>query len=144
MPDDAQPATPAGDGPPGTDAGYSARLTIPAATRFLRLARLTAAGLAGDLGFRVDAVEDLRVAVDELSALAIEGANAGAHLELVYREHGTSLVIDGSCPTEDSAPPELHRVARELLEIVADEYSFEVVDHCRRFRLLKHADSTSV
>ena len=33
---------------------------------FLRLARVTAAGLAGRLGFSFDEVEDLRLAIDEL------------------------------------------------------------------------------
>jgi len=140
MPDDDQPS----DAPASSADGFSARLTIPAATRFLRLARLTAAGLAGDLGFLVDAVEDLRVAVDELSALIIDGAPAGAHLELTYVERGDALVVEGSCPTDDATPPELHRVARELLQIVADEYDVELLEGCRRFRLLKRADSSSV
>ena len=141
MPDDVQVSDAAHE---ATTNGFSARLTIPAASRYLRLARLTAAGLAGDVGFRVDAVEDLRVAVDELSALIIEDAAEGTLLELTYREHGAGLVIEGCCPTDDEVAPELHRVARELLQIVADEYQVELVDGCRRFRLLKRADSSSV
>ena len=141
MPDDDRPSDASAPAPAD---GFSARLTIPAATRFLRLARLTAAGLAGDLGFRVDAVEDLRVAVDELSALIIDGAPDGANLELSYFERSDALVVEGSCPTDDVVPPEPHRVARELLQIVADEYEVELLEGCRRFRLLKRADSSSV
>ena len=63
-------ATPADDA-----AGASViRLSIPAELRFLRIARLTAAGIAGDLGFGLQDVEDLRVAVDEMCAALIEDA----------------------------------------------------------------------
>ena len=46
--------------------GGDVRLVVPAAPEYLRLVRLTAAGLASRLGFTFDEVEDLRIAVDEL------------------------------------------------------------------------------
>ncbi len=42
------------------------RLAVPARPEFLGLARVTAAGLAGRLGFTFDQVEDLRLAIDEI------------------------------------------------------------------------------
>ncbi len=42
------------------------RLSLPGRSAFVRLARLNAAGLAADLSFSVDEIEDLRIAVDEL------------------------------------------------------------------------------
>ena len=71
------------------------RLVIPAHARFLRLARLTAAGIAGDSGFGLEAIEDLRVAVDEVCAILIEGAADGTELELVYRATADGLVDRG-------------------------------------------------
>src|ERR671933_512426 len=47
-------------------AGGEVRLVVPAAPEYLRLVRLTAAGMASRLGFTFDEVEDLRIAVDEL------------------------------------------------------------------------------
>src|SRR2546423_7856230 len=46
--------------------GGDVRLVVPASPEYLRLVRLTAAGMASRLGFTFDEVEDLRIAVDEL------------------------------------------------------------------------------
>jgi serine/threonine-protein kinase RsbW len=112
------------------------RLVIPAHARFLRLARLTAAGIAGDSGFGLEAIEDLRVAVDEVCAILIEGAAENAELELVYRSTPDGLVIEGSCPNPGTEP-DLHPVARELLAMTADDYSVYGAGDVVSFRLLK-------
>jgi serine/threonine-protein kinase RsbW len=112
------------------------RLVIPAHARFLRLARLTAAGIAGDSGFGLEAIEDLRVAVDEVCAILIEGAADSAELELVYRSTADGLVIEGSCPNPGKEP-DLHPVARELLAMTADDYSVYATGDVVSFRLLK-------
>jgi serine/threonine-protein kinase RsbW len=114
-------------------------LTIPATARYLRLARLTAAGLAGDLGFPVDAIEDLRIAVDELCAAIIDGVPATASLDLVYQEAGGGLQVEGRCQGGQGSLPELHGVARELLDMLADEYQLHAADGAHTFRLLKYA-----
>jgi serine/threonine-protein kinase RsbW len=120
------------------------QLVIPATARYLRLARLTAAGLAGDLGYPVDAIEDLRIAVDELCAAIIEGTPPGAELELTYHEQNGGLVVEGKCRARSANAPEVHSVARELLNMLADEYSIGAVDGHRNFRLVKHAEASSV
>ena len=118
------------------------RLVIPAQARFLRLARLTAAGIAGDLGFGLEAIEDLRVAVDEAAAILIEGAGDTAEIELVYRATDGGLVIEGSCENP-GAEPEIHPVARELLAMTADDYSVYSTGDVISFRLLKRREVTS-
>jgi serine/threonine-protein kinase RsbW len=125
-----------------TDTEPKVRLVIPASSRYLRLARLTAAGLAGDLGYSVDDIEDLRVAVDELCAAIIEDAAEPAELELTYQESDGGLVVEGICRARSSQAPELHSVARELLNMLADKYSIGAVDGHRNFRLVKYAEST--
>lgn len=120
------------------------QLTIPATSRYLRLARLTAAGLAGDLGYSVDAIEDLRIAVDELCAAIIEETTGAAELELIYRETDGGLVVEGTCKARSANAPELHGVARELLNMLADEYSIGAIDGFRNFRLVKYAESSEV
>jgi serine/threonine-protein kinase RsbW len=118
-------------------AGPRVQLVIPATSRYLRLARLTAAGLAGDLGCSVEAIDDLRIAVDELCAAVIDGMTPDSELELIYREQDDALVVEGRCRTRSSEAPELHSVARELLNMLADEYSVGAAGGHRTFRLLK-------
>src|SRR4051794_25430514 len=89
------------------------QLIIPATSRFLRLARLTAAGLAGDLGYPIDAIEDLRIAVDELCAAIIEDTTAPAELELTYREINGGLSGGGTGRAQSAKPPHPPTGARE-------------------------------
>ncbi len=118
------------------------RLVIPARARFLRLARLTAAGIAGEVGFGLEAIEDLRVAVDEVCAILIEGASDDVELDLTYRATADGIVIEGSCPNP-GAVPDLHPVARELLALTADDYSVAASDGVVSFRLLKRSQAGS-
>jgi len=118
---------------PATDV---VELRLPAASRYLRLARLTAAGLAGDLGFDMESLEDLRVAVDELCAAVIEGVSDSATLELRYQPIGRGIRIDGQIAAADGRV-ELHPVAEELLRMVADHYDLASTDGRRTFWVSK-------
>lgn len=133
-----------GPGPVDPSAPGSVTLVIPAEARYLRLARLTAAGLAGDLGYGVDAIEDLRIAVDELCAAVIEDTEPTAELTVTYREVDGAVVVDGVCNDgAGAAPPELHGVAKELLSMLADEYEVGADGRGRTFRLVKRPRSGS-
>ena len=123
------------------------RVVIPAHPRYLRIARLTAAGVAGDLGFGLGDIEDLRVAIDEMSAVLIESADDAAELELTYRVVGDELQVEGRCPApgaSDGALVELHPVARELLAMTADEFDLRSADGWRTFRLCKRRSDLRV
>ena len=54
---------------------------MPASPDLLRVARLTAAGLANRVGFNVDEVEDVKIALDEL-CFSLLGEGTGALLAL--------------------------------------------------------------
>ena len=60
-----------------TITGETIRLTVPAALEYVRIVRLTASGVASRLGFDVEEIEDLRVAVDELASIVVEAADGG-------------------------------------------------------------------
>jgi hypothetical protein len=111
-----------------TEPSAPIRLTVPADYRYLRLARVTAAAVAADLDFSVQDIDDVRVAVDELSALLIEDAAAGAEMEVCFTVEpsgGLSVVghvLGGGSQDE----PEVHPVAAELLALVVDRYDLAV------------------
>ena len=113
------------------------RLSIPAHPRMLRFARVTAATLAVDLAFTLEEIEDLRVAVDELAAAAIEGLDDSAMLDLCFEIEGTALVIDGQVVAAGPTP-DLHPVAQELINMLTDQHEFAERDGHRTFRLVKH------
>ncbi len=74
---------------------------MPASPEYVRLARITVAGLASRLGFSWDEIEDLRLAIDEL-CFAIVGSEAvPGSLSLRYRMSGEVLEVGG---TLDDAP----------------------------------------
>ena len=102
------------------------RLAIPADFRYLRVARVTAAAIAADLDFSVQDIDDVRVAVDELSALLIEDAKEGAELEICFALGGGGLDVDGRVTGGSSEEASLHPVAAELLALVVDRYEVAV------------------
>jgi serine/threonine-protein kinase RsbW len=118
------------------------RVTIPAQARFLRIARLTAAGVAGDAGFDLREIEDLRVAIDEMCAVVIEDAPEGVELSLTYQSRDGHLEIAGSC-TQSGPPPDVHPIARELLALTADEFEVGSDGGVRTFRLVKRRTDRS-
>lgn len=130
--------------PTDLSADAAVELTVPAEARHLRLARLTAASIAGDLGFDLDAIEDLRVAIDELCAAAIEGTSREDRLRLRYHVADGGIIIEGRIPSADAGAPDLHPVARELLSIVADEYSLVSEDGARVFRVRKRGRDLAI
>ena len=123
------------------DASYAVQLIVPAEPGSARLARLVAAALATDADFTVDDTEDLRVAVSELVALLIEGAeNPADQITLGYLRSVDGVEVTGNRTLQtgtDGANPD--DLALEILRVVVDEHSYEHDGSGRHFRLLKRA-----
>ncbi|MDQ2754783.1 MAG: ATP-binding protein [Actinomycetota bacterium] len=120
-------------------------LVVPAMPEFLRLARVTAAGLASRLGFSYDEVEDLRLAIDELCyGLTGEDGRPGT-VEIRYRLDGDSLSIEGTL--QDSSPAPSDTALAELSELIlgalVDEHNFKSGPDGPRFRLLKRREPSA-
>ncbi len=73
--------------------GDKARLVLPARPDFVRVARLTFAGLATRLGFPYDEVEDIRIAVGEAMTLMLADVEPDGAIDLRARWNAESLEI---------------------------------------------------
>lgn len=118
--------------------GEQVRLTLPTTPHLLRVARLTAAGLAGRLGFSFDEIEDVKIAVDELCFALVGSRGRPGSLSLVYTLDIGVLLIEGSASyegtTPDLAPTEL---SSQILAAVVDEHELAQDGDRLRFRLVK-------
>jgi len=100
-------------------------LTFPCDDRLMRLARLTAGGIAAVCGLPLDEAEDLRLVVDEVCA-ALFAACDGGPVHVGFRIDGSSLVVDGSTSTglvaaqDDDARSAL---GRQILDVLTDSHS---------------------
>jgi hypothetical protein len=118
------------------------RLIVPALPEYLRLARVTAAGLAGRLGFNYDEVEDLRLAIDELCFGLTGPTGRRGTVELRYVLHDDGLVVEGQGHfVDDIAPVGLTELSQVILSALVDEHYLGSDSQGPRFRLVKrHKD----
>ena len=117
-----------------SDAAPSVRveLRLPAGTDGIRYARLVASAVGDDAGFDVDAIDDLKIAVDEVCVAVLDVDEDGAGpLDLVFRADEGLVEIHGSGPVPAGfAAPELdgNDLQAQILRAVVDEVSFTVTD----------------
>jgi serine/threonine-protein kinase RsbW len=103
----------------------TAQLTVPATTAYLRHVRILAATIADDCAFDVEAIESLRVAVDELCALAMADATDDAELTISITTTGRAVELDGRCApvTEE---PVLDPIAEQLLRAGSSHHALRL------------------
>ena len=120
--------------------GDEVRLTMPATPQLLRVARLTAAGLAGRLGFSFDEIEDVKIAVDELCFALVGSRGRPGSLTLTYRIGPDTLAIEGVGNFGDASDGPLvpTDLSAQILVAVVDEHELSSEGEEARFRLLKH------
>jgi len=128
--------------------GGDVRLVVPASPEYLRLVRLTAAGLASRLGFTFDEVEDLRIAVDELCFhLLGDGDGDGDDpsgdprtMDLTYSAGSDFIAITGKTGLTGQAP-EPSELSEQILDALVDEHEVSGDDGMITFRLKKQRES---
>ena len=107
--------------------GEAVRLSLPATPAYVRIVRLAASGIATNLGFDVDELDDLRVAVGELVNLTLEVCKPET-LDVVFTIAGNEFQIEGSAPADDGRTVELDILTRQILDAFLDTYTIEIVD----------------
>jgi serine/threonine-protein kinase RsbW len=133
---DGSDMTGTGDAPPLDGA---VELRLPADTRLVRVARLVASGVGTTIGFDVEEIEDLRVAVDEGCSALIEGGDRGP-LMLKFEFDDRAVVVRGN--TTAAAPPsgvDTHRLhlSEQILALVVDDHELVTDGNRVSFRLRK-------
>jgi serine/threonine-protein kinase RsbW len=121
------------------------RLTVPAMPEFLRLTRVTAAGLASRLGFSFDEVEDLRLAIDELCYGLTGSTGQPGTMHVRYVLGADSLIVEGEgrfdvepvAAGRVTAPPQLSELSEVILNALVDEHELGAGEHGPTFRLVK-------
>jgi anti-sigma regulatory factor (Ser/Thr protein kinase) len=111
------------------------KLAVPAMPEYVRLARLTAAGLASRIGFSYDDVEDLRIAVDELCYLLVGSEGRPGSITLTYFLDDDGLVVEGEGAGGGRA--ELAELAEQILAALVDEYEIVRNDETVTFRMAR-------
>lgn len=109
-------------------------LALPGDSRFMRLARLVASGVATTCGLPLEEVEDFRVAVDEVCATLIE-AGGGHPIRLSFTAYDGRLVVTGVTEDVDQYGPDEDRLAlsRQILDVIAESHSFARTDGQAQF-----------
>lgn len=100
-------------------------VVIPADSRFIALARLTASGLASELDFDVDTIDDLRIAVNEIVAVVVEWAADHQQDEVTvsYSIEPDSLTVRASVGDRaDTDSVELDPLTERILASVTDHH----------------------
>jgi hypothetical protein len=103
------------------------RLDLPAQSRYIRVARLVGTGLANELGFGVDRLDDVRLAIGEACGLAV---HAGAvAMSLTYTLDQTSLAVSVAATIEHTAgralDPEYVALVEQVLSVAGSGYSIK-------------------
>ena len=114
------------------------RLEVPASAAYFRVARMVAAGVGSRLGFTLDELEDLRIAVDELCAVVMGGQSEGK-LRLRYELDDDAITVEGMAELPDAlgSAPQLSPVSKMILGAVVDECQVSAGDHGPAFRMIK-------
>lgn len=104
-------------------------LSLPASPELIRLARVTATGLASRLGFSWDEIEDLRLAVDELCHAVIGPTGRHGVLELRCTVEPSGLCVEGRGHFDPGGPPvAVSDLAHQILSALVDEHDLRDED----------------
>jgi len=115
----------------------SVSLTVPGRPEYLRLVRLAAADSGARADLSIDDVEDLRIAVDELT-YALMGENpVDKTLTLRYLASEGVVEIEGTCVA--TGEPVVSELSQTIIGAVVDEHEISDRDGIRRFRLVKRS-----
>ncbi len=115
------------------------RLEVPATPEFLRISRIMAAGVASRVGFTLDEVEDLRIAIDEVCFSMVGARGRTGTIALRYLLDTDQLVVEGMGRYSDGLgnEPVVSALSKQILAAVVDECELSAGEEGPQFRLVK-------
>jgi serine/threonine-protein kinase RsbW len=105
--------------------------------------RLVASGVASLADFDLAAVEEVRVAVDELGATLI-GASTGGPIELTFHLADGTLHVEGSTVLGDGAELTVDPLTDRILDVVATRHEWSSEGGVARGRIEKAGNTVAV
>jgi serine/threonine-protein kinase RsbW len=97
-------------------------LEIPASGAYLSVARAAATGLAAQLQFTYEEIDDLRIAVDEACTQLLARRGSATTLNVAYHLAEAELRVDVSIEASDRGDPlERDTFAWQILSAMTDE-----------------------
>jgi hypothetical protein len=112
------------------------RLELSPDPRLLRVMRLVASGVASLGEFDLAAVEEVRVAVDELGATLIS-ASTGAPIELTFDLVDGTLCVEGRTNLGTGTELEVDPLTDRILDVVASNHEWSSADGVAQGRFEK-------
>jgi serine/threonine-protein kinase RsbW len=115
------------------------RLEVPASPEFLRISRIMAAGVASRVGFTLDEVEDLRIAIDEVCFSMVGARGRTGTIALRYLLDADELAVEGTGRFSDGLgnEPVVSALSKQILAAVVDECELSAGEEGPQFRLVK-------
>jgi len=112
---------------------------VPAQPQYVQIARLISAGLAARLGFTIDDIEDLKIAVDELAAYLTGAGGQDGTVEFEFDVFDDRIEIRGigHFAGDVEVRTDLSEFSRMILDTVTDGASLEQADGIPTFKLVK-------
>ena len=118
-------------------------IKIPASPEYIQVVRLVAAGLASRLSFTLEDIEDLKIAVDELSAYitGAHGRSGTLAVSFTLKDDEIRISGTGEYTQRYDLRTELTEFSLMILETVSDSAELSASDGKPTFSLVKSKTS---
>ena len=106
------------------ESGSTVRLQLPLHDSFASTLRVVLASLGSDIGFSVDDIDDLRLAVSEVFTTLVQQDGAGGAVDIAIgvATDGRRRTIDVSLVLPGERPLELDELARAIIGAAVEEF----------------------
>lgn len=116
------------------------KLTLPAKAEYLTAVRLVAGSVAGQAGFNMEEIEDVKTALSEACLLLMPCKEDTIGLEL-WIEDGFHAIVRASREQGDCKHSPEREFGSFLLEALSDKVEYQELDGKSEYRLYKSLQS---